>query len=106
VLREAGFTVHEAGLPDEALRLCDEVDGRIHLLLSDVVMPQMSGTKLAKIVVERRPDTRVMFVSGYIARPDDVDDVSAAAEFLQKPFTPTQLIETVRRVLDNEMVRA
>jgi PAS domain S-box-containing protein len=106
VLRESGYTVHEAALPDEALRLCDEVEGRIHLLLSDVVMPQMSGPKLAKIVVERRPDTRVMFVSGYIERPDDVDDVSAAAEFLQKPFTPAELIETVQRVLRSEPVQA
>jgi CheY-like chemotaxis protein len=106
VLRESGYIVHEAALPDEALRLCDEIEGRIHLLLSDVVMPQMSGPKLAKIVVERRPDTRVMFVSGYIERPDDVDDVFAASEFLQKPFTPSELIDTVRRVLRMEVVRA
>jgi two-component system cell cycle sensor histidine kinase/response regulator CckA len=106
VLRESGYNVYEAALPDEALRLCDEVEGRIHLLLSDVVMPQMSGPKLAKIVVERRPDTRVMFVSGFIERPDDVDDVSAASEFLQKPFTPAELIDTVRRVLRSEAVQA
>ncbi|MDX6410779.1 MAG: hypothetical protein QOE91_295, partial [Gaiellaceae bacterium] len=106
VLRESGYIVHEAALPDEALRLSGEIEGRIHLLLSDVVMPQMSGPKLAKIIVERRPDTRVMFVSGYIERPDDVDDVSAASEFLQKPFTPTELIDTVRRVLRMEVVRA
>jgi PAS domain S-box-containing protein len=106
VLRESGYNVYEAALPDEALRMCDELDGRIHLLLSDVVMPQMSGPKLAKLVLERRPDMRVMFVSGYIERPDDLDDVSSAADFLQKPFTPTQLIETVRRVLDNEVVKA
>jgi CheY-like chemotaxis protein len=104
VLRESGYNVYEAALPDEALRVCDELDGRIHLLLSDVVMPQMSGPKLAKLILERRPGTRVMFVSGYIERPDDLDDVSSAADFLQKPFTPTQLIETVRRVLDNDVV--
>jgi two-component system cell cycle sensor histidine kinase/response regulator CckA len=106
VLRESGYSVHEAALPDEALRLCDEFDGRIHLLLSDVVMPQMSGPKLAKLVLERRPETRVMFVSGYIERPDDADGIASGADFLQKPFTPTQLVETVRRVLDNETVKA
>jgi two-component system, cell cycle sensor histidine kinase and response regulator CckA len=106
VLRESGYNVHEAALPDEALRVCDEFEGRIHLLLSDVVMPQMSGPKLAKLVLERRPETRVMFVSGYIERPDDVDDVTSAADFLQKPFTPLQLIETVRRALDQEVVQA
>jgi two-component system, cell cycle sensor histidine kinase and response regulator CckA len=106
VLRESGYSVHEAALPDEALRICDEFEGHIDLLLSDVVMPQMSGPKLAKVVLERRPDTRVMFVSGYIERPDDVDSVSSGADFLQKPFTPAQLLETVRRVLDNEAVTA
>lgn len=106
VLRESGYSVHEAALPDEALRMCDEVQGRIDLLLSDVVMPQMSGPKLAKLVLQRRPDTRVMFVSGYIERPEDVDDVSTAADFLQKPFTPDQLVETVRRVLDGQRVSA
>jgi two-component system cell cycle sensor histidine kinase/response regulator CckA len=69
-------------------------------------MPQMSGPKLAKIIVERRPDTRVMFVSGYIERPDDVDDVAAASEFLQKPFTPSELVDTVRRILRGEAVQA
>jgi len=106
VLRESGYSVHEAALPDEALRVCDEFEGRIHLLLSDVVMPQMSGPKLAKLVLERRPETRVMFVSGYIERSDDVDGISSGADFLQKPFTPAQLVETVRRVLDNEPVKA
>ena len=100
LLRDSGYDVHEAALPDEALRFVDDHAGPIHLLLSDVVMPQMSGPTLAKHVVERRPDTRVMFVSGYIERAADVDIVSSGADFLQKPFTPVELITTVRRVLD------
>jgi PAS domain S-box-containing protein len=106
LLRESGYDVHEAARPDEALRFVDQHDGRIHLLLSDVVMPQMSGPMLAREVRERRPDTRVMFVSGYVERASDVEIVSSGADFLQKPFTPTELIRTVRRVLDERAVRA
>jgi two-component system, cell cycle sensor histidine kinase and response regulator CckA len=100
LLRESGYTVHEAGLPEDALRFCDEHDGHIDLLLSDVVMPQMSGPTLAKHIIERRPGMPVLFVSGYIGRADDVDIVSSGADFLQKPFTPHELVQTVRRVLD------
>ncbi len=102
LLRESGYTVHEAGLPEDALRFCDEHPGQIDLLLSDVVMPQMSGPTLAKQILERRPGTPVLFVSGYIERADDVDIVSSGADFLQKPFTPHELIHTVRGVLDKQ----
>ncbi len=100
ILRESGYDVHDAGLPEDALRFCEEYEGPIHLLLSDVVMPQMSGPTLSKQILERRPETRALFVSGYIESADDVDIVSSGADFLQKPFTPTELLETVRRVLD------
>jgi two-component system cell cycle sensor histidine kinase/response regulator CckA len=102
LLRESGYTVHEAGLPEEALRFCDQHPGQIDLLLSDVVMPQMSGPTLARQILERRPGTPVLFVSGYIERADDVDIVSSGADFLQKPFTPHELIHTVRGVLDKQ----
>jgi two-component system, cell cycle sensor histidine kinase and response regulator CckA len=101
-LRESGYTVHEAGLPEDALRFCDQHPGQIDLLLSNVVMPQMSGPTLAKQILERRPGTPVLFVSGYIERADDVDIVSSGADFLQKPFTPHELIHTVRGVLDKQ----
>ncbi|MHB8641282.1 MAG: hybrid sensor histidine kinase/response regulator [Gaiellaceae bacterium] len=104
LLRESGYDVHEAARPDEALRFVDQHEGKIHLLLSDVVLPQMSGPTLAKHVLERRPQTRVMFVSGYIERAADVDIVSCGADFLQKPFTPGELIRTVRSVLDKKEV--
>src|SRR5712691_8971649 len=100
ILRESGYDVHDAGLPEDALRFCEEYEGPIHLLLSDVVMPQMSGPTLSKQILERRPETRALFVSGYIESADDVDIVSSGADFLQKPFTPAELLETVRRVLD------
>jgi len=100
ILGDSGYRVHAAGLPGEALRFCDKHAGPIDLLLSDVVMPQMSGPTMATQILERRPETRVLFVSGYIESADDVDIVSSGADFLQKPFTPSQLLETVRRILD------
>ena len=100
LLRESGYAVHEAGLPEEALRLCDDHIVRIDLLLSDVVMPQMSGPTLARQIVERRPGLPVLFVSGYLEHGDDVDIAASGSEFLQKPFTPHELVQTVRRVLD------
>jgi PAS domain S-box-containing protein len=102
LLRASGYSVHEAALPDEALKFSDRFDGSIDLLLSDVVMPQMSGPTLARQIVERRPETRVMFVSGYIDSAADADVVTSGADFLQKPFTPSELIETVRRALAHE----
>jgi len=100
ILRESGYDVHDAGLPEDALRFCEEYEGPIHLLLSDVVMPQMSGPTLSKRILERRLETRVLFVSGYIESADDVGTVSSGADFLQKPFTPAELLDTVRRILD------
>ena len=100
ILRESGYRVYEEGLPEDALRFCDEHEGPIDLLLSDVGMPQMSGPTLAKHILNRRPDTRVLFVSGYVESADDVEIVCSGADFLQKPFTPAELLDTVRRVLD------
>jgi CheY-like chemotaxis protein len=101
ILRESGYDVHEAALPSEALSFSEQYERQIHLLVSDVVMPEMSGPSVAKRILEMRPDTRVLFVSGYIDSADDVDIVSSGAAFLQKPFTPTELLSAVRRVLDD-----
>jgi two-component system, cell cycle sensor histidine kinase and response regulator CckA len=104
LLRSSGYSVHEAALPDDALQFVDGFEGTIDLLLSDVVMPQMSGPTLAKRVLELRPGTRVMFVSGYVDSAADADVVTSGADFLQKPFTPAELIQTVRRALSQEPV--
>jgi two-component system cell cycle sensor histidine kinase/response regulator CckA len=96
-----GYTVLEAGGAGEALETARRHSGRIHLLLTDVVMPEMSGSDLAAGFVALRPEGRVIFMSGY------TDDavvrhglVGEGLNFLQKPFTPDALALKVREVLD------
>jgi YesN/AraC family two-component response regulator len=65
----------------------------VDLLVTDVVMPLMSGMELAERVCSRTPSARVLYISGYTAE-------SPVPEYLSKPFTPAQLLERVRRTLD------
>jgi YesN/AraC family two-component response regulator len=86
---------------EEALRTAREHNGPIHLLVSDVVMPGMGGRAVAEGVKTLRPDTKILFVSGYPT--DEVvrrGILQATMPFLQKPFKPVQLARKVREVLD------
>jgi two-component system cell cycle sensor histidine kinase/response regulator CckA len=95
VLESAGYVVLSAGLPSEAERLLDET-AEVDLLLTDVVMPEMSGYDLAVRVGERRPDVRRLFISGYAPRVQPVK-----GPLLKKPFAPEQLARAVRAALDD-----
>ncbi|MHB8059318.1 MAG: PAS domain S-box protein [Gaiellaceae bacterium] len=101
VLRDLGYEVFETSSGDEALALSDSLDREIDLLVTDVVMPGMSGSELAEILSTRRPTTRVLFMSGYtdeaIVHHGVLDGV---AEFIGKPFTPQELGHKVRGVLE------
>ena len=92
----------QATYGEEALRVAWKHSGqKIHLLLTDVVMPQMSGMELASQLRVMRPDTRVLLTSGYI--DEDIgqqDDVHPDTPFIQKPFMPAALARKVREVLD------
>jgi two-component system cell cycle sensor histidine kinase/response regulator CckA len=101
ILRKSGYNVMVAGNGGEALICCEQHHGVIHLLLSDVVMPQLSGPELAKRLSPMRPEMKVLFVSGY------TDDsiirhgvLEAHTAYLQKPITPDGLTRKVREVLD------
>ena len=101
VLEENGYRVLTAASGIDALTLCDRARERIHLLLTDVTMPRMSGAALAESVRERHPETRVVFMSGYT----DEEAVLRAASgggvrFLQKPYTPAGLLRIIRAALD------
>jgi DNA-binding NtrC family response regulator len=100
-LGQHGYTVLEAEDVDDALRLCREHGGEIHLLLTDVVMPIMSGRELAERAADIRPELKVLYMSGYTDNVVVHHGVKAhEAQFLQKPFTPRLLARKVREVLD------
>jgi two-component system, cell cycle sensor histidine kinase and response regulator CckA len=101
VLRESGYEVLEAESGEAALAVARDHPGPVHLLLSDAVMPGMSGRILAERLRASRPETRVVFMSGYT---DDAvlqrNVVESGLTFLQKPFTPLRLAAAVRSALD------
>jgi PAS domain S-box-containing protein len=98
-LVEAGYHVLEAASGPEALGLAAAHPGVIHLLVTDVVMPSMEGTELARLLVRDRPDLRVLFSSGYTERTVARDE-NGAASFLAKPYIPQRLLAKVREILD------
>jgi two-component system cell cycle sensor histidine kinase/response regulator CckA len=102
ILSELGYTVIEASNGEEALQISSErAHGEIDLLLTDVVMPQMSGKLLTDMVKAARPGIKVLFSSGYT---DNAlvhhGSLEPGTAFLQKPFSPSGLARKVREVLD------
>jgi two-component system, cell cycle sensor histidine kinase and response regulator CckA len=101
ILEEHGYTVIEAGSGDGALKCARAHSGAIDLLLTDVVMPRMSGRELADHLVRLRPGLKVMFMSGYT---DDAvvrhGVLVSSAAFVQKPYGPESLLAKIREVLE------
>ena len=102
ILAGNGYKVLEAGNGREALLLSEAHRGEIHLLLTDVAMPKMSGRELTEQIRPLRPDLRILYMSGYT---DDAILLHGFLEdgipYLQKPFTPDGLARKVREVLDS-----
>jgi PAS domain S-box-containing protein len=100
-LKQRGYQVLEAGNGAEAMRIAGQFAEPIHLLATDVVMPNMSGRELAERLVPLRPEMKVLFLSGYM---DDAivrhGLLESTAAFLHKPYTPQTLAAKVREVLD------
>jgi PAS domain S-box-containing protein len=102
-LRQNGYLILEAGNAEEALRVCRNPREKIHLLLTDVVMPHMNGLALAKRVQELFPDIKILYISGYTDEAVLRQGIlTSQVEFLQKPFTQEVLARKVREVLDSQ----
>ena len=104
MLRRHGYTVIDAANGSEALVAASNHDGRIDLLVTDVVMPGLSGRALAGQFVQQQPAARVLYMSGYT--DDSIVQqgiLEGGVAFIQKPFTPTALLQKVRDVLDGDL---
>ncbi len=102
VLAECGYTVLDAANGKEAVRIAREHRGPIHLLVTDVIMPGLDGPELARRIAASRPETKVLYMSGYTAAALDLHGgLGAETTLLEKPFTPDTLQRRVRQVLDS-----
>ncbi|BCJ48811.1 hypothetical protein Asp14428_02860 [Actinoplanes sp. NBRC 14428] len=100
ILRKAGYEVHAAPDPERALKMCVHGDLVVDALLTDVIMPGMSGTQLAAEMRQHRPDLPVLFMSGYTSGPaPGGQELPADAPLLRKPFETDTLLRELRKVL-------
>jgi DNA-binding NtrC family response regulator len=101
VLRDHGYTVFEARGAREARVLCQEHRTAIDLLLTDVVMPEVSGPELAEELLNAMPGLRVLFMSGYPGGALRLSRLPPATDFIEKPFAPSLLARKVSELLGN-----
>ena len=100
VLRGRGYSVAEAGDGVQALARIDEAGDAVRLVLSDIVMPRMSGVELAERLSVARPDLPVILMSGYSPVELLARGIAAPCAVLSKPFLPSELVAEVSRCLD------
>ena len=100
MLSQQGYRCLEAADGVDALRMLDETALPVHLVLTDVIMPKMTGAELGRHLVRRRPDLPIVFMSGYCDDPAVRDFERMPLIFLPKPFTATALLDKVRQALD------
>jgi two-component system cell cycle sensor histidine kinase/response regulator CckA len=101
-LRSSGYTVLEAANGEQALQVTAARSGRIHVLVTDSVMPRMSGRALTERLIRDHPNLKVVYISGHLQDAVPASEVAAAnTTFLQKPFAPGTLASAVRELLGN-----
>ena len=103
ILEKRGFEVLISTSPKQAVKLFEAQAERIELLISDIVMPEMDGTKLAGHLVSLNPELPVLFMSGFVTE-NEVADTSAIAQFafIRKPFRPATLVQAVQKMLNGD----
>lgn len=99
ILRRDGYSVLEAQNGGEALLICEQHRGTIHLLMTDIIMPRMSGEKLADRLLAQRPDMKVVYVSAHVDDAVDAHGEQAPVTLVQKPVTPHTLLRKTREIL-------
>jgi len=101
ILEQCGYTVLDSGEPADALRIAADHQGRLPLMITDVVMPGFTGLVLAERLTRLRPETKVLFTSGYANDATAEQEISGTTSaFLEKPFTRDDLVRRVRELLD------
>jgi CheY-like chemotaxis protein len=100
LLEMRGYKVLEAASPEEALRICQSFDGQIDLVLSDIIMPKITGRELAEQAVRMRPGIKILLMSGYADEITRGLIVKTGFHFIAKPFTSDALAIKVREALD------
>ena len=102
ILQTHGYTVLEASRGMDAIQICQQHEGPIHLLLTDIIMREMNGQNLAERVTTLRPHTRVLYMSGSTgSAPVTLVGPTTSTAFIQKPFTPDALTRKVREILSD-----
>jgi len=103
-LTRLGYRVMETGSPADALAMSASHEGELHLLLTDMVMPEMSGRELAALIRDARPEVRVLYMSGYPAGEQvGAEPLVVDNNFISKPMTLQSLGQMVRKVLDSDL---
>jgi two-component system, cell cycle sensor histidine kinase and response regulator CckA len=109
VLVHRGYTVLDTGDPSEAIRICEQRGATIDLLITDVIMPKMSGPQVVERVIKLCPEMRILYTSGYTARAlaelgtGPTSPGQPGISFFAKPFTPESLADKVREMLDEPL---
>jgi two-component system, cell cycle sensor histidine kinase and response regulator CckA len=99
ILSQAGYKVVTAAGADALRKLVAESSAQVDLLLTDVLMPGLGGQELVVLAKQRWPRVRVLYMSGYST--EDLNDLGQDAAFLQKPFTPSELMAKVKELIEN-----
>jgi two-component system cell cycle sensor histidine kinase/response regulator CckA len=101
ILKRLDYTVLTSIAPEKTMEIVKEHTGKIHLLITDVIMPKMNGRDLAELLQSINPDLKCVFMSGYTADVLDSHEIlDKKMNFIQKPFSRKELAEIIRKVLD------